>query len=133
MDSERKERLLRDLKVRLRDAKLYTREITDETWAELESAGLEGMLRRLETLPRMTREYRQMSEALVLLHPYREAWKIVWDYRKEILDAETEEQEELLRCVLETVSASSRIRPQEIAQHIYVFWPVREQAAASSL
>ena len=131
MDSERKERLLRDLKIRLRDANLETRGMADDVWSRLEETGLEGILAMLESVPRRSREYRQISEALVLLHPYREAWKIIGDYRKEILDAAGEEQEELLRCVLETVASHSRIRPQELTRHVYAFWPVPEQAASA--
>lgn len=124
MDTIRKERLLGELENRLRDARARTETLTDGQWEQMEDAGLEGMLQAMDVLSVMSPEYRQMREAMVLLHPYREAWKLIVPYRDEIMEADTSEQDTLLLNVLDRIVDGSRISSDRLRTHIYAFWPV---------
>lgn len=131
MDNVRKERLLKELADRYGEAQEWTRRLTAEQWDALEDDGLEGILQKLEKISRMSPEYRRLEEAIVLLHPHRIAWDIIGSYYTEILEADREEQDELLERVLGVLSSTSRMGIRELNRHIYAFWPVPEAAYAA--
>lgn len=124
MDIIRKERMLRDLASRYRDARARTDDIPEESWEIMKSAGLEAMLIQMSKLSTMSREYRQMQEAVVLLYPHLEAWKRIGPYRAEILEADEEEQDELRAAAICTIAAETRISESEAEKNAYAFWPV---------
>lgn len=132
MDEARKQRLLRNLKSRFRDAKLETSDVPPEKWDDMKQTGLEKLVEASDKLSRLSPERRIMEAAIMLLYPHREAWRTINGYRKEIMEAGAEEQAELLEQVLGVLADNTRMEPKDLIAHIYAFWPVPEQAGAAS-
>lgn len=131
MDQIRKDRMLHQLQTRLRDAALATREITDDTWNEITGMRLEEILLAMQKMSATSPEFGRWKEAVALLYPHRPAWLIISRYRREILEAEDEEQKDLLESVLNVLTDNSRAGRGEIEKNVYAFWPVMEQAFIS--
>lgn len=123
MDRVRVQHMLQDIETYCREAQEAARNVTQDTWDRWEKGGLAGLMDERSRLSAVSPEYRQVSAALVILHPYMDAWKITAPYRGDILDSPADERLRLLETVLSSFSRCTRISVADMRKHAYAFWP----------